>query len=377
MNKIPSLRLELVNNSTISLKVTVPGTNIRKFKNLGYKIDPKHWNQPDQVVKRTHPDAGKINAAILEEKNKLKQTFEIDSSKGVVFTISHIEKRLLFEYYDPTIDFYAFCTEQVGLKNYSSETRRTYNAEITKMQQFAPSLSFADITFSWLQQFENYMRVKLHNHDNTVWKSLKFLKTMLNTAMKIGGLIDKNPMDTYECGSYKQGIPLYLEWSEVQSLHNAVKTKATGTLQLIGYYTLLSYYSGLRFSDAISFNYSKKVIEDTSGRRLLLHTQKTGEIVSIKFNKYITEVVEFIKDKPLKITNQEFNEALKRLAGRADIIKDISSHTARHSFAMRCAELNMSIDEVQKLLGHNKRSSTEVYFKIKNKRLDEAMDKWE
>lgn len=373
--KIPAVRIVLVRD-TLYLKVTVPGTGKRKFKNLGHTIDAKYWDKDNEIVKRTHPEAGTINTEIWAERDSLKDTFNLDLKNKTVFTLAHIEKRLAFRYYDPTQDFYAFCTEQVGIKNYSKETRRTYYAEISKMKLYYPTLSFADITYNWLQLYENYMVVKLLNHDNTVWKSMKFINTMLNLALKVGGLLDKNPFTDYKRPGYKQGIPTYLEWAEVQALHDAVLTKATGVLQIIGYYTLLSYYTGLRFADAISFNYAAKVVEERDTRRLLLHTKKTGELVSIAFNKYITEIVDFIKDKPLKISNQEFNENLKILAAHAGISKDISSHTARHSFAMRCAELNMSIDEVQKLMGHNKRSSTEIYFKIKNKRLDEAMQAW-
>jgi integrase len=149
------------------------------------------------------------------------------------------------------------------------------------------------------------------------------------------------------------------------------------SIRLTGYYALLSYYSGLRFGDAVSFDYKKKVIEDSTGKRLVLYAAKNGEIVSIAFTKYIAEVVEFIKDKTITITNQDFNSNLKIITGIAEIAKDVSSHTGRHSFAMRCAELGMSIDDVQKLLGHNKRSSTEIYFRIKNRRLDDVMKKWE
>jgi integrase len=148
-------------------------------------------------------------------------------------------------------------------------------------------------------------------------------------------------------------------------------------MRLIGYYYLLSFYSGLRFSDTTTFDYKKKVTEDTTGKRLVLYATKNGEIVSIAVNKYISEVIEYLRGKPIVITNQEFNDAVKSLASIADIEKDISSHTGRHSFAMRCAELGMNIDDVQKLLGHGQRKSTGIYFRIKNKRLDDVMKKWE
>lgn len=200
---------------------------------------------------------------------------------------------------------------------------------------------------------------------------------MINVAIKVGSIIEKNPFANYKRGTYKQGLPDYITWGEAQKLHSELKT---GTLaadvKLIGYYAMLIYYSGLRFSDAVKFDYSRKVTDSNGTRRLILHTQKTNEIVSVKFNKYIDEVVDFIRDKPLNIPNQLFNEKLKTACGAAKI-KSHSSHSFRHGFAMHCCELGAGIDEVQRLMGHNKRSSTEIYFRMRDARTDEVMDKWE
>lgn len=375
MKKIPTVKVVVINKTALTIKVTIPGTTRYKFKNLNQAIDLKQWDSKAGLCKKGHKDSEYINRCIFEERNSIVQAFEEDLKKGIVFTEAHISHRLAGIYLDVTKDFYAFCEDQIATINYSSETRRTYKSEVSKIKLHYPSLSFADINYSWLQKYEQYMRTTLSNHDNTVWKSLKFINTMLNLAIKHGGIIEKNPMADYDRGQYKQGIPLYLEWPEVQKLHDAIANKAmTDYTRLIGYYSLLSYYTGLRFGDAVKFDYKKKVID---GNRIVLSTQKTGNMVSISFTKYIKEVVEYIKDRPITITNQEFNENLKIIRGIAGIGKDISSHTGRHSFAMRCAELGMSIDEVQKLLGHNKRTSTEIYFKIQNKRLDEAMSKWD
>jgi len=380
MRKIPTVKIKCINGGKLSLQVTLPCEGEKRlFKNLGIEVNPGHWDsKKEQVDPKKNIAGNAINREISDEKHNLIAAFEEDRKAGIAFTEDNVRRRMMGLKADNKHDFYAFATEQIDNAKYSKETIRTYESEITKMKAHSPTLLFSDINYKWLQGYENYMRKTLHNHDNTVWKSFKFMKTMCNTALKVGGIIEKNPLKDYDTGKYKQGIPAYLEWAEMQAFHSAVKTKPmTDHNRLIGYYALLSCYSGLRFSDAVNFDYSKKVIHDASGRRLVLNAQKNGEIVSIIFTKYISEVVDYIKDKPLKITNQEFNEALGILIGIAEITKkDISSHSFRHSFAMRCAELGMSIDEVQRLLGHNKRSSTEIYFRIKGKRLDDAMSKW-
>lgn len=379
MKKTPSVKLELINKTSLCIKVTIPGSTKRFYKKLDVSIDPKFWDAKNEIIKKGYPNVGAVNTEIWKKKNKLEDIFKRDGEKKVVFTPLYIKKKLTFEDIDPAQDFYAFAKEQVGLANYSSETRRTYYGELTKMEKHTPLLSFADIDYSWIQKYEQYLRDKLENHPNTIWKSLKFINTMLNTAIKVGGLIDKNPFKDYKRGQYKQGIPTYVDWKEAQLIHAEVTgDKLSDTLKLTGYYALLSYYTGLRFSDAVKFDYNKKVIDDATGRRLVLYAQKNNEIVSIKFNKYVAEVVDYLRDKPIRTTNQDFNANIKRVCASAKVYKeDISAHSFRHGFAMRCAELGAGIDEVQRLLGHNKRSSTEIYFRIRDKRTDDVMDKWE
>lgn len=375
--KLPPLRLCLYNGKYIALRAAIPGTNKRVYRNLGIAIAPANWDAKSQQVKRG-PDHASINPKIWQEKADVLKRFEDLHKDGQPFTLDNITSCLHGLEIASNTDFYHFAREQVKVKTYSSETRRTYNSEISKMEQFQPDLNFSQINFAWLQKYEQYMRDKLTNHPNTIWKSFKFISTIVNAAIKTGGIITDNPFRTFKRGTYKQGIPSYLEWGELQELHKAIKTKPMNDhLRLIGYYSLLSAYSGLRYGDSVKFDYSKKVMETDTGRRLLLYAAKNGEIISIAFTTYISEVVDFIRDKPIVITNQEFNRGVGSLRAIAGIDKDISSHSFRHTFAMRCSELGMSIDDVQKLLGHNKRSSTEIYFKVRNKRLDEAMQKWD
>lgn len=378
MNSVPSVKVVLINTNKVALKVRIPGTTRYRYNNLNIEVDVNQWDRKAGQAKKGHKNAEIINNEVFTARRKVIKAFECDIRDSIDITEAIIISRLAGDNYNSRLDFYKFCRDQINVSDYSKETRRTYLSEVSKMELKYPTLSFIDINFAWLQKYENYMRTTLSNHDNTVWKSMKFIRTMINAAIKTGGIIDKSPFAEYKKLKYKQGIPTYLEWREMQLFHKAIKTKPlTEKMRLIGYYSLLSCYTGLRFGDAIKFNYKTKVIQEEHNRRLVLNMGKTGEIVSIAFNKYIDEVVDYIADKPLVTTNQEFNEALKVIAGIAGITKEVSSHTARHSFAMRCAELKMSIDEVQKLLGHNKRASTEIYFKIKGKRLDEAMSRWE
>lgn len=55
------------------------------------------------------------------------------------------------------------------------------------------------------------------------------------------------------------------------------------------------------------------------------------------------------------------------------IKKNISFHTARHTFATMMLTLGADIYTTSKLLGHSRISTTEIYAKIVDKKKDEAM----
>ena len=74
------------------------------------------------------------------------------------------------------------------------------------------------------------------------------------------------------------------------------------------------------------------------------------------------------------LTNQKSNNYLKEIADQCGIIKNLTTHLARHTFATTVTLSNgVPIETVGKLLGHKNLRATQHYAKIVNKKVSDDM----
>ncbi len=83
-----------------------------------------------------------------------------------------------------------------------------------------------------------------------------------------------------------------------------------------------------------------------------------------------------IQDGHVRLSRFFITNNIKEYALKANIIKDVSAHTLRHSFATTLLSNGADIRAIQELLGHSSIITTQVYTHITNPKLKEIHKKF-
>jgi site-specific recombinase XerD len=341
-------------------------------ESIGKYVEASDWDDMRRNVKRTHPNAHVINAAIVNrtaEIQKLMNKFEIEQKTPTPAGIKN-----LLDGKDAGADFYKYCLEYIPVKyckDDQSGTRQNYYSDLTKLRKYAPELNFYDIDFVFLEKYRAYLLMELKNQHNTVWKALKFIRTMFTSAIKAKVFRGEDPFLSFNRGKYEQGSRNFMEIDDCKEIHKLLQSDITESMRDVGYYYLFMCYTGFRYTTATAlFNYDIHVIKDT---RIIMPPQKKGMEVNIYIHELLRPVLNYIRHHKIKMTSQHFNKYLKVIGTLAKIKIPLTAHVGRHTFGGILAELDTPIKVAQKLLGHKEIASTEIYFHMRDKSLDKAM----
>lgn len=324
----------------------------RKFEVLPIKIAPRQWNREKQAIDNSHPQAAALNKAL-----QLKMA---DATTKALNGSVAMQEDLSFKY------FAATCLARWE-KTKSANTIRAYQSMLRKVIAFDAGVTLQKITPNWLLNFENWCMDNGCNKPGAL-KRVSFVSTIIHEALR-HEKIQHNPFAIYKKPEKINPPKVWLSMEELQRFEN-IQVESI-SLKNVASWFLLSCYTGLRFSDVQRFDMQTHIVDG----RIILYTTKTGQVVSIKISSRCQQLLQ--KWPTTKVyTNQKCNQYLKALAVVCNINKLITFHTARHTFAVQCANLGISAEVTSKLLGHSDLKTTAIYYKIVNSRIDAEMDKW-
>jgi site-specific recombinase XerD len=142
---------------------------------------------------------------------------------------------------------------------------------------------------------------------------------------------------------------------------------------------MLIYSSGLRRSELIDLEISdidsERMVVNIKGAkgkkdRISLLSENTLNLLREYYKSYKPKVHLFEGLKGCKYSPTSVANILKKSAQKAGIIKNVTPHMLRHSFATHLLEQGTDLRYIQELLGHNSSKTTEIYTHVSKKAID-------
>ncbi len=251
------------------------------------------------------------------------------------------------------------------LRGFSRQTSKMYLFYNRKFLEFIKKYP-DDVEVDDIREFLAYKMSddSLSNASIALIKaSLKFLYT---------DMLGKN-LSLVRTPKASKKLPVVLTRKEIKDLiENTDNFKHRLLIELL-------YSTGLRLSECINLKYTDLDINEGTGwvrlgkgskdRLFILSDMFTKDLIVYK-EKSVSDGKGYIFTvNGRKMSPRGIQHAIKTVAKRAGLDKEVHVHTLRHSFATHLLENGVDIRKIQKLLGHSNLQTTQIYTQVSSEEI--------
>lgn len=306
------------------------------------------------------PNAQGLNFALYRMIQDIERVELEYIKRGVEVTLPML-KEAVRAHISPTAKISEFGMQVVEQSDRKHLTKQNYQTLLNNMEKFRRGSLVTDIDYQYIVSYDKWLRDSGIAH-NTRISRLRLLRALLNEAKK-RDIISFNPFDRFRIQQMvsKKG---YITKEQLRKLENL---SLRGTEDLVRDAFLVGCYTGLRFSDITTLR-----DEHLVNGWLTRNMSKTGFIVDIPvstlFDGKLLKIVEkygsISKLTKALGSNCAVNRTLRNVLDRIGVDPKITFHSSRHTFATLLVQDHTPITTVQKLLGHQKVTTTQIYSEV-------------
>ncbi|MCH2032996.1 MAG: tyrosine recombinase XerD [Tenacibaculum sp.] len=205
------------------------------------------------------------------------------------------------------------------------------------------------------------------------------------------GYREDNPLDLIKSPKIGRTLPDVLSNEEISKIiHSIDLSHPQGERNRTILETI--YGCGLRVSELINLKLSDLFFEEgfikitgkgDKVRFVPIHIS-TMKYIDIYINEIRNKIngtkqdsdILFLNRRGKRLTRQMIFIILKDLCAKANINKNVSPHTLRHSFATYLLKEGVDLRAIQQILGHESITTTEIYVHLDNSYLKEVVEKF-
>ena len=286
---------------------------------------------------------------------------------------------------DDIADFGTYLAEE---RHASQNTICSYLRDVTQFSAYLrehQSCTLRQAGGEMIQDYMSWMRGR-GKSAASVTRFLASVKSFYNFLLSAGA-VKANPAKSISADRAERKYPEILTSKEVELFleqPQCVDAKGYRDHAMLE----LMYATGVRVSELIALN-----VEDVNLPAAFLRCgdEKRERIIPLypravkALRDYIQvirprlagqeETALFVNMNGQRMTRQGFWKLVKHYQAKAEITKDITPHTMRHSFAVHLLENGADLRSIQEMLGHADISSTQLYAHIIKQRLQDVYRK--
>ncbi|PKL36560.1 hypothetical protein CVV38_01510 [Candidatus Peregrinibacteria bacterium HGW-Peregrinibacteria-1] len=287
------------------------------------------------------------------------------------------------------------------MRNRSLKTIENYRHYLNRFSQFyGPSKHVSKITLSDINDF----RIHLKRHQNKHQKHLSIstqnyhiiaLRAFLKYLVK-NDIPTLSP-DKIELSKIPARTVEFLTREELDRLFESVNPADKWSFRDLAILKTL-YSTGLRVSELISLNREQVDLKRREfmvrGKgnkpRIIFLSQEASDIIAkylslrddnfkpvfINTGKGLKDPNDILNEEQRRLSRVSIETIVRKYALKAGIIKKVTPHTLRHSYATELLINGADIRSVQEMLGHSSITTTQVYTHITDKKLREIYEKF-
>lgn len=276
-------------------------------------------------------------------------------------------------------------------KGRSELTVRNYDHYLERFLDWSEVKSPKQINSDLIRRFRLYLnryedekgrKMKRITQDYYVIALRGFLKYMSHRD------IETLSSDKIELGKARDREVEFLELEEVERLLSVTQNLNVKDARDKAMLELL-FSTGLRVSELtgldianVNLRSGEFSVRGKGGKIRLVFLSDSAKKAIVSYLKKRTDLspalfISFGKNKDCKrLTPRSVQRIVKKYAARAGIVKTITPHTLRHSFATDLLRNGADIKSVQAMLGHSSITTTQVYTHVTDKHLKEIHNRF-
>lgn len=274
----------------------------------------------------------------------------------------------------------------------SKHTVQNYTLDVQKLIAYLEShemtLGPLQITSTQIQEFIYEIAKEINNR--TQARIISGLRSFFDYLI-FENYLNSNPLERIEAPKIGRKLPDTLSVNEIDLIVSVIDlSESNGERNRAIIETL--YSCGLRVSELTKLKISDLFFEEgfikVTGKgdkqrfipispltQKYINLYKDQVRVAMKIEAAFNDTL-FLNRRGKQLTRAMIFTIVKTLGEKAEIQKNISPHTFRHSFATHLLENGADLRAIQMMLGHESITTTEIYMHVDTSHLKEVMNKF-